>query len=898
MPRLDPGHDGDEEALAASPSGGRAASNENRDAVMADACYAAGNPAQRITRRCRDPDATTMKRSFVDSALPIQAVIGDIRAALIAQDTLLLEAPPGAGKTTVVPLALLDELWLAGRRIVVLQPRRLAARTAAARMAELLGEAVGETVGYRIRLDSRVSARTRIEVITEGVLLRMLREDPALETVGLLIFDEFHERSVDADLGLALARHARATFEAANPARIIVMSATLGDASLERYLDAPRIRCEGRQHPVTLRYGAASRPRESVVDSMVAALETACRDHPLSSVLAFLPGRGEIHRVAARLSLPADTHVHPLYGDLELSAQRRAIAPCAAGTRKVVLATNVAETSLTINGVDVVVDAGLERQARFDPGSGMSRLHTQAISQASALQRAGRAGRLRPGFCYRLWSESRQAQLSRDRSAGIEVADLAPLVLQLFAFGIYDPEELDWLTPPPAGPFAQAVELLTVLGAIAGEPGKRRMTAHGSAMAELAVHPRLAHLLLVGRDIAAARHASLIAAALSEGPPRLAGSVDLQGWLDLLDGREAPSGQLKPWVTRTREVAAQLRRQLPSSDVVTFARPDDAQLTGYLLACAYPDRIARRRHSGAYQLSNGRSARFETASPLQREKWLAVAEVSGMSGGRSDTIRAAAPLDVRLFASHLASLPREQTQVAWDRQTGLFVAERQRRVGALLLTSEKLSDITDDQRIDGLLALIVEADLDPLPWTDAAETYRARAALMASLVPDWPAFDRRSLGDTAADWLALYLAPVKRLSDLKRIDLLGALQARLSFAQQQQLDCWLPERCEVPSGSRVKIDYSQQPPALPVKLQEMFGARETPSLAEGRLALVVHLLSPAGRPLQVTQDLVSFWSDGYDAVKKEMRGRYPKHPWPDDPLQAVATAHTKKRLSR
>ncbi|TCO76085.1 ATP-dependent helicase HrpB [Chromatocurvus halotolerans] len=851
-------------------------------------------------RRCHDPDAQTMTLSAVDNALPIQAVIGDIRAALIGHDTLLLEAPPGAGKTTVVPLALLDEPWLAGRRIVILQPRRLAARTAAARMAELLGEAPGETVGYRIRLDSRVSARTRIEVITEGILLRMLREDPALESVGLLIFDEFHERSVDADLGLALALHGRATFEAANAARIIVMSATLGDASLEHYLDAPRIRCEGRQYPVTLRYGAALRPRESVVDSMVAALETVCRDHPQSSVLAFLPGRGEIHRVAAGLSLPAGTQVHPLYGDLDMSAQRRAIAPCPAGIRKVVLATNVAETSLTIDGVDVVVDAGLERQARFDPGSGMSRLHTQAISQASAVQRAGRAGRLRPGFCYRLWSESRQAQLSRERSAGIEVADLAPLVLQLFAFGIYSADELDWLTPPPAGAFAQAVDLLAALGAIAGEPGKRRMTPYGNAMAGLAVHPRLAHLLLAGRDIAAARHASLIAAALSEGLPRQGESADLRGWLDLLDGDASSPGRLKPWVARTREVAAQLRRQLPDGEVslpALPARPDDAQVTGYLLACAYPDRIARRRHSGAYQLSNGRSARFESASPLQREKWLAVAEVSGMSGGRSDTIRAAAPLDVQLFSSQLAPLLREQTRVGWDRQSGLFVAERQRRIGALLLASETLSEVTADQRVDGLLALIAEADLDNLPWTSEAENYRARAALMASLVTDWPAFDRQALCDTVSDWLALYLAPVKKLSDLKKIDLIGALKARLSFAQQQQLDRWLPERCEVPSGSRVKIDYSQQPPVLPVKLQEMFGARETPTLAEGRLALVVHLLSPAGRPLQVTQDLVSFWNDGYDAVRKEMRGRYPKHPWPDDPLQAVATAHTKKRAS-
>ena len=880
-------------------SGPPASTVSNRDAGAVNACYAAGDTYRAIQHsRHHHPDAQFMNIFAADDALPIHAVIGDIRASLAAHDTLLLEAPPGAGKTTVVPLALLNEPWLAGRRIVILQPRRLAARSAAARMAELLGEAVGETVGYRIRLDSRTSARTRIEVITEGILLRILQEDPALESVGLLIFDEFHERSVDADLGLALALHGRATFRVADAARIIVMSATLGDASLERYLDAPRIRCEGRQYPVTLGYGPPRRPRESVVDAMVAALERACREHPTSSVLAFLPGRGEIHRVAARFSPPPGTSVHALYGDLEMAAQRRAIAPCPEGTRKVVLATNVAETSLTIDGVDVVVDAGLERQARFDPGSGMSRLHTQLISQASAVQRSGRAGRLRPGFCYRLWSESQQAQLSRERSAGIEVADLAPLVLQLFAFGIYDPSELSWLTPPPAGAFSQAVDLLAALGAIEGEPGTWRMTAHGDAMAGLAVHPRLAHLLLAGRDIAAARSASLIAAALSEGLPRQGESADLQSWLDLLDGRASPPGRLKSWVERAREVAGQLRRQLPGGDVVAFARPDEAQVTGYLLACAYPDRIARRRHSGGFQLSNGRSARFEPASLLQREKWLAVAEVSGMSGGRSDTIRAAAPLDVRLFSKQLASLLQEQTHVAWDRQSGLFIAERQRRIGALLLESEKLRDIADDQRIDGLLALIAEAGLDNLPWTNEAENYRARAALMASLLPDWPAFDRRTLCDSVGEWLALYLAPVKKLTDLKKLDLLGVLQARLSFAQQQQLERWLPERYEVPSGSRVKLDYSQQPPVLPVKLQEMFGARETPTLAEGRLRLVVHLLSPAGRPLQITQDLVSFWNDGYPAVRNEMKGRYPKHPWPDDPLQAVATAYTKKRLSR
>ena len=821
----------------------------------------------------------------------------DIRAALALRSTLLLEAAPGAGKTTVVPLALLDEPWLQGRRIVLLQPRRLAARSAASRMAELLGERVGETVGYRVRLDSQVGPNTRIEVITEGILLHLLRDDPALESLGLLIFDEFHERSVDADLGLALALHGRSTFESPDAARILVMSATLGDASLEDYLNAPRIRCEGRQHPVTITHGQPGNPSEGIADRMVATLNQACRENPDSSVLAFLPGRGEIQCVAQRFSPPEGTSVHPLYGDLALDAQRRAIAPSPRGSRKVVLATNVAETSLTIDGVDVVVDSGLERQARFDPGSGMSRLHTQRISRASATQRAGRAGRLRPGFCYRLWSQGQHQQLAPERVPEIDVADLSPLALQLFAWGIYSPAELRWLTPPPAGAFAQAVDLLSALGAMDERAGERRLTAHGTAMAGLAVHPRLAHLLLMGKAMGAERRASMIAAALSEGLPRHAESADLRPWLDLLCSDGLPSGSVRSWVARTRDIAAQLRRQLPDNKVLTLDRPADAQLTGYLLVCAYPDRIARRRHSGGFQLSNGRSARFADASSLDREKWLAIAGVSGTSGGRSDTIRIAAPLDPQLFSAQLDHLAQAQTHVGWDAGSGLFVAERQQRVGALLLGSEKLAHVSDAQRVDGLLSLLAETQLDSLPWSAEAKDFCARAALMASLVEDWPAFDRSALCAGAANWLALYLAPVRKLSDLKKIDLRAALRARLTYAQQQQLDSWLPERIGVPSGSQVRIDYSVDPPVLPVKLQEMFGQRETPSLAEGRVPLVVHLLSPAGRPLQVTQDLASFWRNGYDAVKKEMRGRYPKHPWPDDPLHATATPFTKRRLN-
>lgn len=827
--------------------------------------------------------------------LPVEEILESILSTLGSSDTLLLEAPPGAGKTTLVPLALLDAPWLAGRRIVMLQPRRIAARNAARRMAELLGEAVGETVGYRIRLESRVGPRTRIEVVTEGVLLRLLEEDPALESVGLLIFDEFHERSVDADLGLALALHGRATFAPENPAKILVMSATLGDAALEDYLQAPRIRSEGRQYPVCVVYGRAAAPRERLEDRVLDALERACREQPDSSVLVFLPGQGEIHRVADRFVPAADTTVHALYGNLSPAEQQAAIAPCAAGRRKVVLATNVAETSLTIDGVDVVVDAGLERRSRLDPATGMSRLHTERISLASATQRAGRAGRLRPGVCYRLWSEAQEAQLSPQRSPAIETADLAPVVLQLFAWGIYQPDELHWLSPPPAAAFAQARDLLVALGAIEGADGDWRLTAHGRAMASLPLHPRLAHLLLSGEALGLGKMAGLTAAALSEGLPAREGGSDFGLWLEWLEGATRPPASVQGWIGRTRDLAQQLWRQLPHTEVVALARPCREQAPAFLLAAAYPDRIARRRHSGGYQLSNGRSARFADACALEREKWLVVAALSGTAGRSSDTIRCAAALDPALFEAQLAPLVREERRLGWETDTGLFRAEDERRVGALLLTRDAMPEVSMDERQSGLVALLRADNLERLPWTPAAEAFRARAALMHSLLPDWPAFDRETLCATADDWLALFLAPVRRLSDLKRVDLVAALKSRLDYAQQEQLETWLPERCTVPSGSRMHIDYTQSPPVLAVKLQEMFGARETPALAGGRIALQVHLLSPAGRPLQVTQDLGSFWRNVYPEVRREMKGRYPKHPWPEDPLTAAPTAHTKKR---
>jgi ATP-dependent helicase HrpB len=833
----------------------------------------------------------------VVQALPISAMLDDLRDALRQRQALVLEAPPGAGKTTVVPLALLEEPWLEGQRILMLQPRRIATRNAAARLAELIGETAGETVGYRMRLDTRVGPGTRIEVITEGVLRRMLSEDPGLEGVGLVIFDEFHERSLDGDLSLALALKARETFPEDACFRIVVMSATLSGLPLDALIDGPVLRSEGRQFPVELHYDGPRKPRERVVDRVPGVIERALGRHPQSSVLVFLPGQGEIRRLASAITAPQGVRVLPLYGELSLEEQRRAIAPSPPGERKLVLATNVAETSLTIDGVDVVIDAGLERVPRFDPATAMTRLATVQVSQASAEQRRGRAGRLRPGHCYRLWSENQQQQLAVQADPEITQADLAPLALELLAWGIGDPGELKWLTPPPAGAWQQALDLLDQLGAMQPDVRPPQLSEHGWRMAAFPAHPRLAHMLLMGLAAGSPDTACQLAAVLSDRDPLSRESADITLRLEYLQGeRSAPSG-LRGWLKRSEQLASQFRRQLGSLDAgETLTSPTREQLPGFLLACAYPDRIARRRSSGAYQLANGRSAEFEDTQSLAKHKWLVIAEAGGLAGKSRDRIRCAAALDPALFEAQLADLLREHTRLEWEPSSGRFVATRERRIGALLLSSSAIDKVDDALRVRGLIELLRDGALKPLPWNEGARRLQQRLEHMGRLEPGWPDASMTGLANTLDDWLGPYLAPVRRLADLKKIDLSAALRARLSWEQQQQLDEWLPERIEVPSGSSVRVDYSADPPVLAVKLQEMFGCEDSPRLARGRLPLLIHLLSPAGRPLQVTKDLASFWRDGYTAVKKEMKGRYPKHPWPDDPVGAVATRHTKKRM--
>ena len=849
-----------------------------------------------------------------DGSLPVEDCLDELKQRLRERDEVVLEAPPGAGKTTLVPLALLDEEWLAGKKILLLEPRRIATRSAAARMASLLGEPPGQTVGYRMRLETRVGKNTRIEIITEGILTRMLQQDPLLDGVGLVIFDEFHERHLDSDLALALCLQGRRLFgEEQNVGpRILVMSATLDSVKIAELLGAaPIVNSEGRLFPVEIVYGRAREARERIDERVLAATQRALVDNPDSSLLVFLPGQGEIHRVADGLAdwlrerKMTDVHLHPLYGNLSIDEQQQAIAPLSgrlAGERKVVLATNIAETSLTIEGIDVVIDSGFARQSRFEPATGMSGLHTVKISAASSEQRAGRAGRLGPGKCYRLWSAEQQKQLAAFTEPEILHADLAPLALQLLQWGVDDPGELDWLDPPPAAHWGQALDLLDALGALELKNRSRVLGAHGRAMASLPLHPRLAHLLLRGRESGLGDTAALLASLLSERDPLSQKDPDIADRLDLLAGETGCPPGLKNWLARARRLARQLEQQL--SAIKPEREPlasllDVRQKAGFLLACAYPDRIARRRHSGGYQLANGRSAKLAGEFALGRQRWLAVAEISTIAGGQGDIIRSAAALDERLFDGLLAELVREHTVAEWDKKSGRFVAETRRQVGALVLSRETENEVSPEARQAALIEYLRRENLEPLPWDEATELWCARVALLRSVDADggWPDLGRETLQATLEDWLAPYLDKIKNLADFKKLKLRDILAARLDWEQQQRLERLAPARLQVPSGSSIAIDYRQSPPVLAVKLQEMFGCETTPRVVDGRVELMVHLLSPAGRPLQVTQDLAGFWRSSYHDVKKDMKGRYPKHPWPDDPLQAQATRHTKKRAT-
>ena len=821
------------------------------------------------------------------SRLPVAEAVPRLAAALADAGAAVLEAPPGAGKTTLVPLLLLEELWLRGKRIVMLEPRRLAARAAARRMATMLGESVGETVGYRTRLDTKVGPHTRIEVVTEGILIRLLQDDPALEGVGLLIFDEFHERSLDGDLGLALALDARRALR--EDLRLLVMSATLDGAPVARLLGgAPEIASAGKMFPVPTRH--LDRPPPERIEHVVAETVRRALREESGSLLVFLPGIREIRRVERRLAesgLGPEIRLAPLFGDLAQAEQDAAIAPAPAGTRKVVLATSIAETSLTIDGVRVVIDAGLMRRPRFDPRTGMTRLVTVRVSQAAAEQRRGRAGRLEPGICYRLWPEHEQALLQPFTPPEIFEADLAPLALELARWGVSDPAALPFLDPPPAAAYAQARTLLRELDAL---DAAGAITRHGRAMAAIGFHPRLAHMILKARERGHGALACDIAALLSERdivkPGPAARDCDLRLRLELLHERGAAA--------TIRAQAAQWRRQLGLKN-----ERIDPQAAGAVVALAYPDRIAQRRGGavGSFRLASGSGAELAATDPLASQEFLAAAELDG--DPRSAKIFLAAPISrdeiEDLFAEHIERID----SIAWDRREQAVLARRQERLGALMLSDAALPDPPREAVRAALLTGLRELGLDALPWTPEARGFRERVAFLRRVegtTSDWPDLSDAALMESLETWLAPYLEGLTRRSQLERLDLLAALKALLPWELQRKLDTLAPTHVTVPSGSRIPIDYGAgEVPVLAVRLQEMFGLAETPAVAGGRVPLLLHLLSPAGRPLQVTRDLHGFWSTSYRTVRAEMRGRYPKHPWPEDPLTEPPTRRAKRR---
>ncbi len=841
------------------------------------------------------------------SRLPIEDALSDLQQALIRSPNGLLTAPPGAGKTTRVPLALLDAPWLQGRKILMLEPRRLATRAAAQRMAAMLNERPGDIVGYRMRLDTKVGPNTRIEVVTEGILTRLLQQDPSLDRYGAVLFDEFHERSLQADTGLALCLESQRLFRP--DLRLLVMSATLDCGPVSQLLgNAPVIVSEGRMFPVETNY--LDEPLTGYLDTAVTKIIRRALARDQSSLLVFLPGMAEIRRVERQLldaNLGSTIHIAPLHGDLPQDAQDAAIAPAPLGTRKIVLATSIAETSLTIDGVRVVIDAGLLRVPRFDPRSGLTRLETIRVTQDSAEQRRGRAGRVGPGVCYRLWTEREQAALTARRPPEILDADLTSLVLELALWGTTDPSELAWLTPPPAGSVAQASDLLIRLGAL---DASGHITAHGRQMAELALHPRLSHMLLKAEPLGLSDLACDLAALLGERDllrgPAGRQQADIRSRLDVLHGhRDRTAGATIDHgvYRRVTSTAEMWRRQLTSRSATPYANiGQDQQAVGRLLALAYPDRIAQRQggqdgNAARYVLANGRGALFATPDPLGSEPYLAIAELDG--GAQWAKIELAAPISQGEIETLYAGQIIETESVSWDEKTQAVQALRQRRLGGLLLSQKTLSKPDSTVIVAALLQGLRQAGLNTLAWTADLQQWQARVQFLRrteGVDSPWPDLSDDTLLQTMDQWLGPYLSGITTLDRVKRMDLAQPLHALLKWDLQRQLDRLAPTHITVPSGSNIRVDYeSAEIPILAVRLQELFGCQDTPRVAGGKVPVMLHLLSPAKRPVQVTKDLASFWKSAYVEVKKELRGRYPKHSWPDDPLTAPPTAKAKRR---
>lgn len=806
------------------------------------------------------------------TSLPVAAVVPELLTALDASSQVLLTAPTGAGKSTWLPLRLLEHRGIKGR-IILLEPRRLAARNVAQRLAELLNEKPGETVGYRMRAQSCVGPQTRLEVVTEGVLTRMIQRDPELTGVGLVILDEFHERSLQADLALALLLDVQQGLR--DDLKLLIMSATLDNGRLQQMLpDAPTIVSEGRAFPVERRYqplAAHLRFAEAVAIATAELLR-----HESGSLLLFLPGVGEIQRVQEQLAtrVGSDVLLCPLYGALTLAEQRQAILPAPQGKRKVVLATNIAETSLTIEGIRLVVDSAQERVARYDARTGLTRLITQRISQASMTQRAGRAGRLEPGICLHLLAKEQAERAAAQGEPEILQSDLSGLLMELLQWGCTDPEQLNWLDTPPAINLQAAKRLLQMLGALEGD----RLSARGQKMATLGNDPRLAAMLVSANNDNEAATAAKLAAILEE-PPR-GGSTDLA----VAFSRNQPA-----WQQRSQQLLKRLN--------VSSGQPDSALLPS-LLAQAFADRIARRRgQEGRYQLANGMGAMLDADDASGRHEWLIAPLLLQGSASPDARILLALPLDIEVLIQACPELLQQSDTIEWDETQGTLKALRRSRIGQLTVKVQALAKPSEEELHLAMLNGIRDKGLSVLNWTPEAEQFRLRLQCAANWLPEynWPAVDEDSLLATLESWLLPHMSGVHSLRALKALNVGQALRGLLDWSMLQRLDSELPAHYTVPTGSRIAIRYHEDnPPVLAVRMQEMFGEAKTPTIAEGRVPLVLELLSPAQRPLQVTSDLSAFWQGSYREVQKEMKGRYPKHVWPDDPANTAPTRRTKK----
>ncbi|MGH6713783.1 MAG: ATP-dependent helicase HrpB [Bradyrhizobium sp.] len=821
-------------------------------------------------------------RSF-DTPLPIDAVLDELARTLTGNNAAVLVAPPGAGKTTRVPLALLDAPWLKGKKIIMLEPRRIAARASAERMARTLGERAGETVGYRVRFGSKISRATRIEVVTEGIFSRQILDDPELNGVAAVLFDEFHERSLDADLGLALARDAQTGLR--EDLRILVMSATLDGARVGKLLgDAPVVASEGRAFPVETRY--LGRKSDAPLERQMAdAIAAALRADP-GSVLAFLPGAAEIRRTQNFLGErvhDASVEIVPLFGALDAAVQDRAIQPAPKGQRKVVLATSIAETSLTIEGVRIVVDSGMARVPRYEPDIGLTRLETVRASRAAVDQRRGRAGRTEPGVCYRLWDEPQTASLAAYTQPEILSADLSSLVLDLAQWGVRDPATLAFLDPPPAPALKEANSLLGELGALDGDG---RITAEGKSLRALALPPRLARMIVDSHRAGAGEEAADIAAILTERG--LGGdSVDLDHRLDQFRRDRSPRAASAR--SLAQRWASQVAAEAPTSQA------DGELSTGVMLAFAFPDRVARNRGNGSFVLANGRGAAVEQTSALARAPYIAVAELTGTAAqGR---ILLAAPIAQEEIELRFADQIENAEEISFDRGAMALRARRKRSLHAITLSEAPMALSPSAETAKIFAAGLIAAGLDKLPWSKSCKQWRDRVMFLRKAEGDsWPDLSDDALAATSETWLEPALYDKTSLKDLSPGDLSDALMALLPWELRARLEREAPTHFEAPTGTQLAIDYeAEQGPTIAVRLQELFGLNTHPSIAKGAVPLVLELLSPAQRPVQVTRDLPGFWRGSYAAVRSDLRGRYPRHPWPEDPANAVPTRRVKPR---